>query len=161
MQCRSCGDEVDQLRVELGYDYCLKEECQRQCLKPVTLASVGVNKAADYYTTPDELFPPPPPSPPRSRPDDDSEREPERKERQRSRTPDGSRPLTTGARLHQLEQRLDDELAKAYGMFQRGEITAREMERTCDDLIAGFNQRVMGENIRFRSMMRPRRNRGR
>lgn len=58
VQCRSCGNPVDPRRVELGYDYCLKEECQRLGVKPVKLASIGVNKAADYYTTPDELLPP-------------------------------------------------------------------------------------------------------
>ena len=63
MQCRNCGDVVDPRRVELGYDYCLKEECQQRCLKRVQLAAVGVNKAADYYMKAEEVLPPRPPAP--------------------------------------------------------------------------------------------------
>ena len=63
MKCKSCGDVVDPRRVELGYDYCLKETCQQQCLTRVPLAAVGINKAADYYTRADEVLPPPRPAP--------------------------------------------------------------------------------------------------
>ena len=63
MQCRNCGDVVDPRRVELGYDYCLKEECQQICLKRVQLAAVGVNKAADYYMKAEEVLPPRAPAP--------------------------------------------------------------------------------------------------
>jgi hypothetical protein len=52
---------VDPRRAELGYDYCLKEECQQRCLQRVELAAVGVNKAADYYMRADEVLPPPGP----------------------------------------------------------------------------------------------------
>ena len=62
MQCRNCGDLVDPRRVELGYDYCLKEECQQRCLERVHLAAIGVNKAADYYMKADEVLPPRPPA---------------------------------------------------------------------------------------------------
>ena len=60
MQCRNCGDLVDPRRVELGYDYCLKEECQQRCLKRVLLAAVGVNKAADCYSKAEEVVRPRP-----------------------------------------------------------------------------------------------------
>jgi hypothetical protein len=60
LECRNCGDVVDPRRVELGYDYCLKEECQQRCLKRVELAAVGVNKAADYYMKAEEVLPPRP-----------------------------------------------------------------------------------------------------
>ena len=40
-------------------------------------------------------------------------------------------------------------------------MTARQMDRASDELIDAFNQRIMTENIRFRSMLRTRRNRGR
>jgi hypothetical protein len=146
--------------VELGYDYCLKEECQRRCVEPVKLASIGVNKAADYYTTPDELLPPPPPAPTPAGPDDDTLETGHRSHRRR-KSPSDTRPMSTIAKLQALEARLDHELGEAYGRFQRGEITARQMDRISDELIAAFNQQIMTENIRFRSMLRPRRNRGR
>jgi hypothetical protein len=161
LQCRSCGDPVDPRRVELGYDYCLKEECQRRCLKPVTLAAVGVNKAADYYTTPDEVLPPPPPVPPRAEPGEDDDDVSKHKAQRTTPARVGWRPLSTIAKLHRLEEGLDNDLAEAYERFQRGQTTALQMEKACDDLIAAFNQKVMSENIRFRSMLRPRRRRGR
>jgi hypothetical protein len=51
---------------------------------------------------------------------------------------------------------LDASLGRDYERFCRGEVTAREMERQRDQLIAAFNQRVMRENIRYRSMLRSR-----
>jgi hypothetical protein len=63
LQCRNCGDVVDPRRVELGYDYCLKEVCQQRYLKRVHLAAVGVNKAADYYMKAEEVLPPRPSAP--------------------------------------------------------------------------------------------------
>jgi hypothetical protein len=162
LKCRSCGDVVDPRRVELGYDYCLKEECQQRNLKRVTLASVGVNKAADYYTTADELVPPRPPMPlpasdaadpePALTPETDTKPAAP----QPSSGPAMRRP-TTIERLRQAEARLDRELRGVYERFQRAEITAREMQRECDDLVAGFNRLVTAENIRYRSLLRPRR----
>jgi hypothetical protein len=161
VQCRNCGDQVDPRRVELGYDYCLKEECQRRCVKPVKLASIGVNKAADYYTTPDELLPPPPPAPSAVVPEDGDIAEADNRSHGRRKPPSDTRPVSTVAKLQALEARLDRELGEAYERFQNGDITARQMERASDELIAAFNQQIMTENIRFRSMLRPRRNRGR
>ncbi|HEX4864303.1 MAG TPA: hypothetical protein VFV02_09535 [Acidimicrobiales bacterium] len=145
--------------MELGYDYCLKEDCQRRCITPVKLGAIGVNKAADYYTTPEELFPPPPPAPPNPGIEEDDALPTGHRSRRNSRRQ--SQPASTVAKLQALEKRLDRELAESYERFQRGEITARQMEEACDRLVAAFNQRVMSENIRFRSMLRPRRNRGR
>jgi hypothetical protein len=145
---------VDPRRVELGYDYCLKAECQEQCVQRVTLASVGVNKAADYYTTPDELLPPPPPTP---LPVGDDEDGPPVNPRP-ARAPTSARPApSTLDRLRQCEAELDRNLEQWYDRFRRGEVTAREMERGCDQLVAAFNQRVMSENIRYRSLLRKRR----
>lgn len=161
MQCRNCGDPVDPQRVELGYDYCLKEECQRLCVKPVKLASIGVNKAADYYTTPDELLPPPPPAPSPVAPEDGDVAEAEHRSQGRRKPPSDTRPVSTAAKLQALEARLDRQLDEAYERFLHGDITARQMDRERDELIDAFNQQIMTENIRFRSMLRPRRNRGR
>ncbi len=57
MNCTNCGDPVDPRRVELGYDYCTRPECQERCSKPVRLAAVAVNKASDQYVKADEVAP--------------------------------------------------------------------------------------------------------
>ena len=53
-------------------------------------------------------------------------------------------------------QRMDRALDRSYERFRRGESTAAEMDRERDDLVAAFNQQVMNENIRYRSMLRGR-----
>jgi hypothetical protein len=158
LNCRNCGDVVDPARAELGYDYCLKDECQERCLKRVELAAVGVNKAADYYSTADELLPPRLPRSTQAAEDDPpaTESQPRRRAPARDKT-----PPSTLDRLRRLEAKLDRELARKYERFQRGELTARELDRERDDLVAEFNRQVMGENIRYRSMLRPRPFRGR
>ncbi len=159
MKCRNCGDVVDPARVEVGYDYCLKDECQERCLKRVELAAVGVNKAADYYTTADELLPPrlPPSTTPAPAEFEPPATEPQPRRHAPLRE---KRPGSTLDRLRRLEAKLDAELARRYECFQRGEITARELDRDRDALLAEFNRQVMNENIRYRSMLRPRRFRG-
>ena len=57
MKCRNCGDELDPRRVELGYDYCKRRECQERLMKRVELARVTVNKAADQYVRAEEVVP--------------------------------------------------------------------------------------------------------
>ena len=180
MQCRNCGDVVDPRRVELGYDYCLKEECQQRCLKRVQLAAVGVNKAADYYMKAEEVLPPRPPAP-----EADQVAEPEAGDldeklepaepgppgqpgqpgepaqpgqvrpsvpRPAAKTP--KRLKTTLERLRDLEAALDAALDLSYERFRRGEITATELHRDRDRLVEAFNGVVMRENIRYRSMLR-------
>jgi hypothetical protein len=162
LKCRNCGDVVDPRRVELGYDYCLKDECQRRCLKRVELASVGVNKAADYYTTAEEVLPPPSPRPPRSMEPEEVEAGEcdqvlgDSKTARRPAPPNAKHSPTTLDRLRQKEAELDDALRRSYDGFQRGEMTAREMERECDALVEAFNAAVRSENIRYRSMLRTR-----
>jgi hypothetical protein len=46
--CVTCGNELHPERAE-KYDYCTKRECREQNAKPLTVVSVGVNKAADQY----------------------------------------------------------------------------------------------------------------
>ena len=154
LKCKSCGDVVDPRRVELGYDYCLKETCQQRCLKRVPLAAVGINKAADYYTRADEVLSPPRPASIPVGGDEDPPAE------VRSRLPVSKkepRLPTTMVRLRRSEAQLDQDLERSFERFQRGEITAGEMDRECDDLTAAFNRQVLSENIRYRSMQRPRR----
>jgi hypothetical protein len=124
-------------------------------MKRVLLASVAVNKAADYYTNADEVVPPRPSEAPTIAIESDGGlgllgrmSQPAKDKR--------TRPKTTLDRLHQLEVELDTDLARSYERFQHGEITANEMEREQDRLIGSFNQRVRSENIRYRSMMRRR-----
>ncbi len=156
MQCRNCGDVVDPRRVELGYDYCLKEECQQRCLERVQLAAVGVNKAADYYMKADEVLPPRPPAAAASAPQEVGPDEPD--EAGRTRPAPASRAKkrakTTLERLRELEGALDEALDRSYERFRRGEITATEMHRERDQLVGAFNRVVMGQNIRYRSMLR-------
>jgi len=155
LQCRNCGDVVDPRRVELGYDYCRKEECQRQCLQRVRLAAVGVNKAADYYQRADEVLPPAPPRVVVPTPDPDDGAGEESRASRPARRKDG-RPLSTLERLRAQEKALDDALTRSYERFRHGEITASEMDHERDHLIDSFNARVRSENIRYRSLLRRR-----
>jgi DNA-binding CsgD family transcriptional regulator len=47
-QCVTCGSELHPERAE-KYDYCTKRECRETNARPLTIAAVGVNKAADQY----------------------------------------------------------------------------------------------------------------
>jgi hypothetical protein len=164
LKCRNCGDVVDPRRVELGYDYCLSEECQQRCLQRVELAAVGVNKAADYYMRADEVLPPPPPPPPTpSRETEPATSAPSaaappavRDHVRKPPRPAGgrSRAKTTLQRLGEQEAELDEALERVYQRFGAGEITAREMDGQRQRLIEAFNRQVMSENIRYRSFLR-------
>jgi hypothetical protein len=157
LECRNCGDLVDPQRVELGYDYCLKDECQQRCVKRVQLAAVAVNKAADYYMKAEEVVPPQ--APPTSALIE-TEGGTQIKRRPTRRATE-KRIKSTLERLREYEQELDEALGRSYERFCRGEMTAREMDRERDQLIHAFNQRVRSENIRYRSMLRSRPNGGR
>jgi hypothetical protein len=157
LKCRNCDDPIDPRRVKLGYDYCLKQECQEKCLKPVTLAAIGINKAADYYTRADEVLPPRLPAPAPAGPDEPPTLA-EAGKASRAAAGETVRTPSTIERLRRLEAQLDRNLEQAYQRFERGEITAREMEKVRDGLVASFNEQVTRENIRYRSMLRPRRN---
>jgi hypothetical protein len=157
LKCRNCGDLVDPRRVQLGYDYCLKEECQQRCLQRVELAAVGVNKAADYYMRADEVLPPPQPgAEPLSAAGPLDLDEPSREALRRPHRPDrpAKRPKTTLDRLRELEAELDAAMDRAYQRFGGGEITARELDGERQRLIEAFNGQVMSENIRYRSFLR-------
>jgi hypothetical protein len=51
--CTICGDELHPERAE-KYDYCTKRSCRERAAKGLTIASVGVNKAADQFVVLDE-----------------------------------------------------------------------------------------------------------
>jgi hypothetical protein len=52
-QCVTCGSELHPERAE-KYDYCTKRECRERNARPLTVAAVGVNKAADQYLVLDD-----------------------------------------------------------------------------------------------------------
>ena len=160
MNSRICGDVLDPRRADLGYDYCLKERCQELCLEGVKLAAVGVNKAADYYMGADEVHHPHLPPSTSVQPGEPNEPAAGGHPSRPAATQE-ARPRTTLERLRALEAQLHLDLRRSYERFERGEITSVEMERECDRLTAAFNQVVMAENIRYRSMLRPHRSRGR
>jgi hypothetical protein len=164
LQCRNCGSPLDPRRVELGYDYCLEEECQKLHVKRVKLAALGVNKAADYYVRADEVLPPPAPAPlPAGHADGDEDVTgtpgPAGESPSAGSPPTPSadaepRPKSTLARLRERDGQLDRDLARSYDRFVRGDITAREMDAEQRRLVADFNRMVMNENIRYRSFLR-------
>jgi DNA-directed RNA polymerase subunit N (RpoN/RPB10) len=47
-RCVTCGSELHPERAE-KYDYCTRRECRERNARPLTIAAVGVNKAADQY----------------------------------------------------------------------------------------------------------------
>ncbi len=57
MKCIECGDELLAERVELGYPYCTKKECQALHHRGLAVTSIAVNKSADriIVADPDEL----------------------------------------------------------------------------------------------------------
>jgi hypothetical protein len=164
LQCRNCGSPLDPRRVELGYDYCLNEDCQQRYVKRVRLAALGVNKAADYYVRAEEVLPPPAPAPVPPGTEEEEGDDPGGDGDEASAGskvaaptrdhPSAKRPQSTLERLRQREAALDQALGQSYEQFRRNEITAREMEAEQRRLVAEFNQLVMGENIRYRSLLR-------
>ncbi|HEY4398498.1 MAG TPA: hypothetical protein VGO28_12580 [Acidimicrobiia bacterium] len=152
MKCRNCGDEVDPRRVELGYDYCTRPECQERFVKGVELARVTVNKASDQYVRAEEVVP----SGPGPRwgidEEDDAADRPDR----RVEEPAPVRRTSTEKKLQRAAQKLDAALVQAYERFCRSEITHAEMRAEQNALIKAFNERVRSENIRYRSFLRKR-----
>src|SRR4249919_1586343 len=51
--CTICGDELHPERAA-KYDYCTRRSCRERTAKALTIASVGVNKAADQFVVLDE-----------------------------------------------------------------------------------------------------------
>jgi DNA-directed RNA polymerase subunit N (RpoN/RPB10) len=52
-RCVTCGSELHPERAA-KYDYCTKPECRERNARPLTIAAVAVNKAADQYVVLDE-----------------------------------------------------------------------------------------------------------
>jgi hypothetical protein len=154
VKCKNCGEEVDPRRVELGYDYCTRRECQEALVNRVELARVTVNKAADQYVRADEVVP----EGPRVRWGIDEEEDEEGSaRRQARRAQEPSRPkrrLSTEKKLRLAADELDAALMRVYERFCRSEITAAEMRSEQNALIHAFNDRVRSENIRYRSFLR-------
>ncbi len=130
--------------MELGYDYCLKEECQQRCVRRVELAAVHVNKAADYYQRADEVLPPRQPVPAPVVIDDAGSLDapPGPAPKPRGTPPAPSRPKTTLERLRLRRPPWTRPWSSASHDSAGGEITAREMDRERDRLIEAFNRQV-------------------
>ena len=54
MKCKTCGDELSEERVELGFDYCLKKECFEENHVPLTIVKIAQNKTNAEYKILDE-----------------------------------------------------------------------------------------------------------
>jgi hypothetical protein len=150
LECRICGTPVDPRRVELGYDYCTADECQRRCVEQPRMVRVGVNKAADQFVRAEAVLPEGEMA--RNRLDDAPIARGSR-ERQLPRR----RRVGTFEKLRMAEAELDRRLEDLFQRFSRAEITAEEMAKERDELIRAYNRRVMAENIRYRRMLRQRR----
>jgi hypothetical protein len=152
MDCKNCGGPVDPRRVELGYEYCTRTECQERYLERVELAAIAVNKASDQYVRAEEVAPEGPPARWGIDPepvDDGQPARPRRREAPRAR-----RQSSTTKKLERAAARLDAELAKLYERFCNAELTAAEMRSRQNERIRAFNDLVRGENIRYRSFVR-------
>jgi hypothetical protein len=152
VKCRNCDEEVDPRRVELGYDYCTRRECQERLVDRVELASVAVNKAADQYVRAEEVVP----SDPGLRwgiDDEDDEDAPAAHPPRPAPKPPAPR-LSTEQRLRRASAELDAALLRVYERFCRSEITHAEMRSEQKALVRVFNDRVRSENIRYRSFLR-------
>ena len=152
MKCRNCGEEVDPRRVELGYDYCTRRECQERLMKRVELARVTVNKASDQYVRAEEVVPRGPGPRWGIDEEDDGAHRPHRGVREPSQV----RRPSTEKKLQRAAQKLDDALMQVYERFCRSEITHGEMRAEQNALIQAFNNRVRSENIRYRRFLRKR-----
>jgi hypothetical protein len=154
VKCSNCGEEVDPRRVELGYDYCTRRECQERLMKRVELARVTVNKAADQYVRAEEVVPSGPG--PRWGIDEEEEEDGAVRPDRRVQEPPPVRRPSTEKKLQHASQKLDAALMQVYERFCRSEITYAEMRTAQNSLIQAFNDRVRSENIRYRSFLRKR-----
>jgi hypothetical protein len=150
LECRICGTPVDPRRVELGYDYCTADECQRRCVEQPRLVRVAVNKAADQFVRAEAVLPQGVMAGNRldEAPIAGASRGGLRPRRRR---------VGTVEKLRVAEAELDRRLEESYQRFVRSEITAEEMARERDELIRAYNLQVMAENVRYRTMLRQRR----
>jgi hypothetical protein len=150
VKCRNCGEVVDPRRVQLGYDYCTRAECQERFVERVELASVSVNKASDQYVRAEEVVP----KGPRPRWGIDEEEDVAAADRPRSLRKPAARRLGTEKKLRLASDELDAALTRVYEKFCRSEITHAVMRSEQNALIRAFNDCVRSENIRYRSFLR-------
>jgi hypothetical protein len=149
VKCRFCDDAIDPRRGELGYDYCTSPECQQRGLKRLELARVAVNKAADQFVPAEDAVRRVSTVRYTIEDVDESPSSPSRSPRRKVRT-----APSTLEKLRAAERELDAKLTSSYDRFCRGDITAAEMKAEQSELIAAFNNRVMADNIRYRSLLR-------
>jgi hypothetical protein len=153
LQCRFCGEVVDPRRVDLGYDYCTRDDCQRRGLRRIELARVAINKAADQFVRAEDVLPAAGPAPAAPDADERDVVAPSLATSPR-RPPARKKATSPHEKLRLKETELDAALARSYDRFCRGEVTVAEMNVERNQLIRAFNQLVLAENIRYRSMLR-------
>ena len=124
MKCTNCGEEVDPRRVELGYDYCTRPECQERLVKRVEHARVTVNKAADQYVRAEEVVP----SGPRPRWGIDEEDDGTERSDRRAQEPVPTRRPSTEKKLQRASRTLDAALMHV----STGSVAARSRTRRCE-----------------------------
>src|SRR5262249_41444114 len=133
LECRHCGAAVDQERVDLGYDYCTREECVEACLEPIDVIAVAVNKASDQYVLKRDLGWSDPAV--RVRPRDEGGWLTGLRPHQEAKA---AAARTTQARITELEAQLDADLAREDDPVKRAK------------LVNDFNARLRRWNIRYR-----------
>jgi hypothetical protein len=153
VRCRSCGELVDPRRVELGYDYCTRDECQERCLQLIEMARVGVNKAADQFVPAAQVHAPHGPSASAGQ-NDEADVESIVGASARPHLHQERRNTSPAERLRRAEARLDAALVDLYELYRHGELTARELDIERNRLIRAFNRLVRAQNIRYRSRLR-------
>jgi hypothetical protein len=133
LKCRHCGARLESERIELGYDYCTRDECVEACFEPLDVVAVAVNKASDQYVLKRDLgWTDPQPRPPvRDEGGWLSGLAP--------RTPPKTvAPRTSADRIADLETQLEADLAVEDDPVRRAK------------LVNDFNARLRRLNIRYR-----------
>jgi hypothetical protein len=133
MDCKKCGEYFPEERAELGFDYCTKPACVEACLRPLRMASLGVNKASDQYVLLDDLELPEP----KATIAIDPGWAPLLRNKSNASTPTSRRKGTVQI-IRELEAALDAELA--------GETDPRKRAKLVND----HNARLRRLNIRYR-----------
>jgi hypothetical protein len=136
LQCRNCGAELDDERIALGYDYCIRAECVDACFEPLDVVAVAVNKASDQYVLKRDLGWADP-APRREVRDEggwlNGLSGPTRRE-----PPKSAGPRSGAARVADLEARLEADLAREGDPVRRAK------------LVNDFNARLRRLDIRYR-----------
>ena len=138
MKCRHCGAELDDERVELGYDYCVRAECVEACFEPIDVIAVAVNKASDQYVLKRDVGWTDPPARPPVRDEGGWFSGLTRRTPPQPASLKASAPPSSAARIAELEAQLEADLAREDDPVRRAK------------LVNDFNARLRQFDIRYR-----------